>query len=144
MPSQDDVARYRDNRQDEMNSAALYRTFAALEPQKPLSQIYERLVTVEERHARFWEQHLRAAGASVPPSPGSRQPAAARSLTPPPCRHAVTCQSLLTRSPGAALTTAALRTRLLPRRACCSTPCGERARPGTAWARKMLKRVVGV
>src|SRR6266487_5917493 len=67
MPSQDDVARYRDNRQDEMNSAALYRTFAALEPQKQLSQIYERLATVEERHARFWEQHLRAAGASVPP-----------------------------------------------------------------------------
>src|SRR2546422_3116917 len=67
MPSQEDVARYRDNRQDEMNSAALYRTFAALEPRKPLSQIYERLATVEERHARFWEQHLRAAGASVPP-----------------------------------------------------------------------------
>ena len=67
MPSQDDVARYRDNRQDEMNSAALYRTFAALEPQTQLAQLYERLATVEDRHARFWEQHLRAAGASVPP-----------------------------------------------------------------------------
>ena len=26
-----------------------------------------------------------------------------------------------------------LRTRLLPRRACCSPPCGEYAGPGTAW-----------
>jgi len=31
------------------------------------------------------------------------------------------------------------RPRLLLRRACCSTPCGGRAGPGTAWARKMLK-----
>src|SRR3989442_896164 len=67
MPSQDDVARYRDNRQDEMNSAAIYRTFAALEPQTQLAQLYERLATVEDRHARFWEQHLRAAGEPVPP-----------------------------------------------------------------------------
>src|SRR5690349_20269081 len=67
MPPKDDVARYRDNRQDEINSAALYRTLAALEPQQQLSQIYERLATVEERHARFWERHLRAAGEAVPP-----------------------------------------------------------------------------
>src|ERR671923_2869605 len=67
MPPKDDMARYRENRQDEINSAALYRTLAALEPQTQLAQIYERLATVEERHARFWERHLRAAGESVPP-----------------------------------------------------------------------------
>src|SRR5919109_1780160 len=67
MPPKEDVARYRENRQDEINSAALYRTLAALEPQKQLSQIYERLAAVEERHARFWERHLRAAGEAVPP-----------------------------------------------------------------------------
>src|SRR5262247_3872095 len=67
MPPHEDVARYRANRQDEINSAALYRTLAALEPQTQLSQIYERLAAVEERHARFWERHLRAAGESVPP-----------------------------------------------------------------------------
>jgi vacuolar iron transporter family protein len=67
MPPKDDAARYRENRQDEINSAALYRTLAALEPQKQLSQIYERLATVEERHARFWERHLQASGESVPP-----------------------------------------------------------------------------
>ena len=49
MPSQDDVARYRDNRQDEMNSAALYRTFAALEPQTQLAQLYERLAMVGDK-----------------------------------------------------------------------------------------------
>ena len=55
MPPKDDVARYRENRQDEINSAALYRTLAALEPQAQLSQIYERLATVgaaEERAGR--------------------------------------------------------------------------------------------
>src|SRR5262249_15011058 len=83
--------------------------------------------------------HPRGLRDSGPPSPGSRQPAAAPSPPPPPCRHAVTCQSWLTRSPGAVLTTAPRRTRLRPRRACCSTPCGERAGPGIAWARKMLK-----
>src|SRR5438093_1177129 len=54
MPPKEDVARYRENRQDEINSAALYHTLAALEPQKQLSQIYERLAAVEERHARCW------------------------------------------------------------------------------------------
>jgi hypothetical protein len=49
MPSQDDAARDRDNRQDEMNSAALSRTFAALEPQTPLAQLYERLATVGDK-----------------------------------------------------------------------------------------------
>ena len=67
MLTQDTIARYRANRQDEINSAALYRTLAALESQAQLAQVYERLAMVEERHARFWERHLQAAGASVPP-----------------------------------------------------------------------------
>ena len=67
MPTQDAIARYRANRQDEINSAALYRTVAALESQTQLAQVYERLAMVEERHARFWERHLLAAGESVPP-----------------------------------------------------------------------------
>jgi vacuolar iron transporter family protein len=67
MPSQDAIARYRANWQDEINSAALYRTLAALESQAQLAQVYERLAMVEERHARLWERHLRAAGQAVPP-----------------------------------------------------------------------------
>ena len=67
MLTQDTIARYRDNRQDEINSAALYRTLAALESQAQLAQVYERLAMVEERHAQLWERHLQAAGESVPP-----------------------------------------------------------------------------
>ena len=67
MLTQDTMARYRANRQDEINSAALYRTLAALESQAQLAQVYERLAMVEERHAQLWERHLQAAGESVPP-----------------------------------------------------------------------------
>lgn len=67
MPTQDALARYRANRQDEINSAALYRTLAALESQAQLARVYERLAMVEERHARLWERYLQAAGESVPP-----------------------------------------------------------------------------
>ena len=67
MPTQDAIARYRANRQDEINSAALYRTLAALESQAQLAEVYERLAMVEERHARLWERYLQAAGESVPP-----------------------------------------------------------------------------
>ena len=67
MLTPDTMARYRSNRQDEINSAALYRTLAALESQAQLAQVYERLAMVEERHAQLWERHLQAAGESVPP-----------------------------------------------------------------------------
>jgi VIT1/CCC1 family predicted Fe2+/Mn2+ transporter len=70
MASKTDVARYRSNLQDEINSAALYRTLAEIEAQPQLARVYERLAIVEERHARFWEQQLRTAGQAVPP----RQP----------------------------------------------------------------------
>src|SRR5437867_174291 len=65
MPSQDDVARYRDNRQDEINSAVLYRTFATLEPQKQLSQVYERLATVEGNALAGFEGRHRAMGGNA-------------------------------------------------------------------------------
>ena len=67
MLTQDTIARYRANRQDEINSAALYRTLAALESQAQLAQVYERLAMVEERHAQLWERHLQEAGEAVPP-----------------------------------------------------------------------------
>ena len=46
------------NLQDEVNSAALYRTLAELEPQPHLAEVYRRLASVEERHARLWAQKL--------------------------------------------------------------------------------------
>src|SRR5712692_6340388 len=67
MTEREDLARYRANLQDEIDSAALYRTLADIEAQPQLAEVYRRLAMVEERHARFWEQRLQAAGQTVPP-----------------------------------------------------------------------------
>lgn len=73
MPTPKDVARYRANLQDEVDSANLYRVMAESERQPQLAQVYRRLAEVEERHAGFWEERLRAAGAPVPPRRPSRR-----------------------------------------------------------------------
>jgi vacuolar iron transporter family protein len=73
MPKPDDASRYRANLQDEIDSASLYRVMAEREPQPQLAQVYRRLAEVEERHAGFWEERLRAAGAPVPPRRPSRR-----------------------------------------------------------------------
>ena len=59
--------RYRANWQDEIDSAAIYRALAAKEAQTPLAEVYRRLAEVEEKHAAFWEDKLRAAGQTIPP-----------------------------------------------------------------------------
>ena len=60
------ISRYQANWQAEVNSAALYRTLADLESQPQIAQVYQRLAVVEERHARFWEKKVQAAGHAVP------------------------------------------------------------------------------
>lgn len=54
--SEDDVARFRANWQDEIESAALYRVISEAEPQEQLAEVYRRLAQTEEKHARFWEE----------------------------------------------------------------------------------------
>ena len=66
MTSTEDIARYRANWQDEIESAALYQAIAAAEAQPQLAEVYRRLAAVEERHAQFWEQQMRDAGQQVP------------------------------------------------------------------------------
>jgi rubrerythrin len=61
-----DAARYRANLQDEVDSAFLYRTFAASEKQPQISEVFRRLAEVEERHGRFWGEKLREAAGKVP------------------------------------------------------------------------------
>ncbi len=61
-----DRKRYLANIQDERDSAMLYRTFAEVESDERLAEVYRRLAEVEERHARFWEERLREAGEAVP------------------------------------------------------------------------------
>ncbi len=52
--------------QDERDSAALYRALAEAEQRPEISRIYRRLADAEEKHARFWEEKLRALGGRVP------------------------------------------------------------------------------
>jgi vacuolar iron transporter family protein len=65
-----DVRRWRANRQDEIDSAALYRAVADVEPVPQLAELYRRLATTEDEHAEFWERRLRDAGEA----PGPRRP----------------------------------------------------------------------
>jgi VIT1/CCC1 family predicted Fe2+/Mn2+ transporter len=70
MADKADIARYRTNWQGEIDGAALYRTMAEVTTQPQLAEVYRRLAAIEEKHAQFWEQQLRAAGLPAP----SRRP----------------------------------------------------------------------
>jgi VIT1/CCC1 family predicted Fe2+/Mn2+ transporter len=61
-----DVKRHLANWQDEIDSVALYGALAELESDPRLVDVYRRLAAAEDRHAGFWEDKLRAAGARVP------------------------------------------------------------------------------
>jgi VIT1/CCC1 family predicted Fe2+/Mn2+ transporter len=65
-PSPADAKRQLENLQDEIDSAALYGALAELESDPRLAGVYRRMAAAEERHADFWEEKLRATGASVP------------------------------------------------------------------------------
>jgi len=67
-----DVERYRRNRQDELDSAAVYRAMADAESQPQLADVYRRLGETEAEHAEFWATKLREAGAAVPEGPSWR------------------------------------------------------------------------
>lgn len=66
MAAQDDLARYRANWQDEIDSAALYEALSALERQPQLAEVYRRLAATELEHAQFWEGQIVAAGQPAP------------------------------------------------------------------------------
>jgi VIT1/CCC1 family predicted Fe2+/Mn2+ transporter len=63
---QPNIAQYLASWQDEIESAALYRVLAEVEPQAQLAELYRRLAATEEEHANFWEEKLRAAGKPLP------------------------------------------------------------------------------
>ncbi|MFB3852620.1 MAG: demethoxyubiquinone hydroxylase family protein [Vicinamibacterales bacterium] len=67
MSTRDDLSRYRANLQDEIDSAALYLQLAGREPDPQIAEVFRRMAAMEEKHARFWEEKLRAAG--VKPGP---------------------------------------------------------------------------
>jgi hypothetical protein len=65
-----DISRFRENWQDEVDSAAEYSALAAVEPDPKIAEVYSNLARMEETHISFWEEQLRKAGASV----GQRNP----------------------------------------------------------------------
>jgi len=65
-----DVERYRENWQDEVDSAAEYRAMASSEADPKIAKVYSNLAKMEEAHIGFWEERLRAAGEKV----GERRP----------------------------------------------------------------------
>jgi len=66
MSERDEIPRYLENWQDEVDSAAEYRAMAAAEADPRLARVYANLAAMEEAHIAFWEDRLRKAGASVP------------------------------------------------------------------------------
>lgn len=67
MATAQDVERYRENWQDEIESAARYRAMADSEERSGVGTVYRELAAMEEKHAAFWERRLADAGA--PPGP---------------------------------------------------------------------------
>jgi VIT1/CCC1 family predicted Fe2+/Mn2+ transporter len=67
MATAQDVERYRENWQDEIDSAARYRAMASSETRPGVATVYRELAGMEEKHAAFWERRLADAGA--PPGP---------------------------------------------------------------------------
>jgi predicted membrane protein (TIGR00267 family) len=73
MPTTHDLERYRANRQNEFDAAALYRVMAEGESQPALAEVYRKLASIEEKHAHFWETELVKAGHAPPAwTPGLR------------------------------------------------------------------------
>jgi vacuolar iron transporter family protein len=60
-----DVTRYKENWQGEIDAQSLYLAMADYESQPKIAELYRKLAHVEEKHARFWEDQLRAAGFPV-------------------------------------------------------------------------------
>ena len=57
------ASRYRANLQGEVDGAALYRALSHAESDPRLKKVFERLASVEDRHAEFWRTELARVGA---------------------------------------------------------------------------------
>lgn len=70
MSPENDLQRYHRNLRGEIDSAVLYRAMADAETQPQIAEVYRKLAAVEEKHAQFWEDHIRSAGGA----PSERKP----------------------------------------------------------------------
>ena len=58
----DDIKRYRENLQGEIDGTSIYLAMADSEKGPPLKELFRRLAETEQRHGAVWEQRLRDAG----------------------------------------------------------------------------------
>lgn len=61
-----DIARYRENWQNEIDGAFQYRALANAEKDEKLAEVYRHLADTEEKHAAVWERKLKEAGKPLP------------------------------------------------------------------------------
>lgn len=66
MNGTDDVRRYRDNLQGEIDGQALYGVLADNEPDPNLAQVYRKLAAIEGAHAEYWRKQLARHGVFGP------------------------------------------------------------------------------
>ena len=64
-PTADDIRRYRENLQGEIDGIAIYLAMADGEKDPPLRELYRRLAETERRHGAVWEQRLRDADVDI-------------------------------------------------------------------------------
>ena len=78
MPSPEDIKRYVENWQGEIDGAFQYRAMAASEKRANVADLYSRLAAVEEKHAAFWEKRSARAGREAGAAPAELAGADAR------------------------------------------------------------------
>jgi len=62
MTTSDDVRRYTENLQGEVDGSALYGALAESEPDANLARVYRKLAAVEGAHAEFWRKQIAKSG----------------------------------------------------------------------------------
>ena len=58
----DDIRRFRENLQGELDGISVYRAMSEAEKNPPLKVLYHKLAENEVKHAAVWKQKLRDAG----------------------------------------------------------------------------------
>jgi len=62
----EDLRRYLENLNDELNSRTLYLALAESETHPKIADVYRRLAATEQAHADAWAERIRSAGGTVP------------------------------------------------------------------------------
>jgi VIT1/CCC1 family predicted Fe2+/Mn2+ transporter len=73
MSDKENIKRYFENRQKEIDGAALYLALAESEKQAQMAEVYRRLSASEEKHAAAWEKKLTSLKVAIPPRKPSQR-----------------------------------------------------------------------